>query len=198
MDRVEFMNRLVRQRGYSSYLEIGSGSGETLRSITARYKVGVDPDGEATFLLSSDAFFQENRRQFDLVFIDGLHLCEQVIRDVNGAMRFLNPGGMIVLHDCLPLTERHQSRIRLPGPWTGDVWKAVVALRAREDCDVAVLDCDWGLGVVLPRRNTNRLEVQGPLTWERFQREGKTLLRVLSWEAMQSFLSDTPSALGCV
>jgi hypothetical protein len=60
MDRVEFMNRLVRQRGYSSYLEIGSGSGETLRSITARYKVGVDPDGEATFPLSSDAFFQEN------------------------------------------------------------------------------------------------------------------------------------------
>src|SRR5262245_26001763 len=133
MDRVEFMNRLVRQRGYSSYLEIGCGSGETLRSITARYKVGVDPVGEATFPVSSDAFFQENRRHFDLVFIDGLHLREQVLRDVNGALGCLSPGGTIVLHDCLPLTERHQLRTRLPGPWTGDVWKAVVELRARED-----------------------------------------------------------------
>jgi hypothetical protein len=115
---------------------------------------------------------------------------------VNGALRCLSPGGTIVFHDCLPLIERHQFRTRLPGPWTGDVWKAVVELRAREDCDVAVLDCDWGLGVVLPRRNTDQFEVQGPLTWERFQCEGRTLLRVLRWEAMQSFLTAPPRPWG--
>jgi hypothetical protein len=35
------------------------------------------------------------------------------------------------------------------GAWSGDVWKAIVHLRAlRRDIDAFVLDCDTGIGVV--------------------------------------------------
>jgi hypothetical protein len=38
------------------------------------------------------------------------------------------------------------------GTWCGDVWKAVVMLRAsRPDLEVEVLDTDFGLGVVRKR-----------------------------------------------
>ena len=74
--------------------------------------------------------------------------------------------GIIVLHDCNPATAmigfpatsyedfRAQNRwqsllwLNLP-PWSGDVWKAIVALRSTSDAlRVAVLKCDFGVGIV--------------------------------------------------
>jgi len=98
----------------------------------------------------------------DLALVDGLHEYEQVVRDVDNVLRYLNPGGVILLHDCNP-----QSAVaagpyaeRGPGLWNGDVWKAVVHLRSlRDDLDVFVLDADEGLGFVrrIPPRSRLRL-----------------------------------------
>lgn len=55
--------------------------------------------------MTSDDFFASNTRTFDLVFIDGLYEAHQVLKYINNALRFLNPNGTILMHDCNPLSE---------------------------------------------------------------------------------------------
>jgi len=112
----------------------------------------------------SDEFFQRHApvlcpSGIDVAFIDGLHTWEQALRDVDHALAHLGDGGVIVLHDCNPrnrviaepapsywaFKKAHPWRVR----WSGDVWKAIVHLRStRPDLEVAVLDCDYGVGLV--------------------------------------------------
>ena len=134
--------------------------------------------------LTSDAYFAEIRPPqggFELAFIDGLHTYEQALRDTLNALRVLKPGGVIALHDCNP----PHAAAALPaasyeaaaaaeasgwtGEWCGDVWKAIVHLRASETAlDVAVLDCDYGVGLV--RRGAPqsplRLDITGLKAWD--------------------------------
>lgn len=187
--RLQFLNYLIRTRQYKSYLELGCGRNRTFDGIVANHKIGVDPSRGGTLRMSSDEFFRVNARQFDLIFIDGSHLCEDVARDVQNSLQCLRAGGCIVLHDCLPVRREHQERCPQDGEWTGDVWKAVVALRCRSDCDVAVLDVDWGLGIVVPRPNSDVLAVVPELTWECYVAGRDPLLRVLDFPNLQRFLA---------
>ena len=169
MNRIELINSLLAKPGLRRYLEIGCAGNKTFDAINAESKVGVDPARGGTVRATSDDFFSSCREEFDVVFIDGLHLCEQVVRDVRNSLARLNPNGVIILHDCLPREETHQLREQQRGAWNGDVWKAVVELRQDPNCDTVTLDRDCGLGVVLPRTNSAPLELHGSLTWSRFQ-----------------------------
>ena len=46
--------------------------------------------------------------KFDLIFIDGLHLANQVQKDIENSLKFIKDEGFIVLHDCNPPSEYHQ------------------------------------------------------------------------------------------
>ena len=186
--RLHLLNYLLKTRGYRSFLEIGCGENRTFDAVDAPHKIGVDPRRGGTLRMTSDDFFQVNQEWFDLVFIDGLHLSEQVLCDVDNSLRCLRPGGCIVLHDCLPARREHQERHKRTWNWTGDVWKAVVKLRQRADCDVAVLDADWGLGVVLPRPNSAPLQNVPQLTWKAYADDRYRLLRIVNFPALEQFL----------
>lgn len=191
MNRIELLNYLIRSRSYNSYLEIGCAGNRTFRRIRAHHKVGVDPNRGGTLRISSDRFFDINQENFDLVFVDGLHHAEQVLRDVGNALRQLNDGGCIVLHDCLPTTEGQQNRTKpSTGSWTGEVWKAVVQLRTRPDCDLAVLDSDWGLGVLFKRANSEPLTMTNCecLSWLDDETSKRELLRVVDVTGIKSFI----------
>ncbi|OYV86754.1 MAG: hypothetical protein B7Z73_11210, partial [Planctomycetia bacterium 21-64-5] len=192
-NRVQLLNYLLQTRGFQSYLEIGCEGDRTFAAVAARHKIGVDPRDGGTLRMTSDDFFRANRDTFDLVFIDGLHHCEQVLRDVQNSLAALRAGGCIVLHDCLPTRREHQERQPMEREWTGDVWKAVVALRRRSDCDVAVLDADWGLGVVLPRPNSAVLSSVPELTWEAYVAQRERLLRVVDFPRLERFLAVRPA-----
>jgi hypothetical protein len=164
-DRVDLLNYLCGRYEHPSYLEIGCRRDECFAHINAQRKVGVDPEWGGTHRLTSDEYFASHRERFDVVFIDGLHFSEQVRRDFTHAAGILNPGGVIVLHDCLPDDEHHQdpqrARVLLAagdiglhgvGEWTGDVWRVVVELNARNDVDVAIWPGDHGCGIALLRR----------------------------------------------
>jgi predicted O-methyltransferase YrrM len=191
MSRIELINFILARNGYRSYLEIGCDSNQTFHAVNAPHKVGVDPNRGGTLRMTSDQFFAINREHFDLIFIDGLHWAEQVIRDVENSLKVLSPNGCILIHDCLPLLREHQERqiVTKTGDWTGDVWKAIVAIRSRSDCDTAVLNADWGLGIVLPRANTALLSrPPSELTWEVFESHSKSLLRVIGVDELEGFL----------
>lgn len=96
---------------------------------------------------------------YDIVFIDGLHLCEQVHRDILNSLAHLRPGGVVVLHDMLPETEQAQLREMCKGDWNGDCWKAFVKYRKESPFECYTVDQDFGCAVIdtaLPR--TSRVD----------------------------------------
>jgi hypothetical protein len=194
MDRIKLLNYLIITKGYEKYLEIGCAGNTCFNAVLASWKVGVDPVSGGTLRLISDEFFKVNCMNFDLVFIDGLHEASQAVRDVQNALKFLNPGGCIVLHDCLPKTEKQQDISDGPhrlGEWTGDIWKAIAYFRTFHDLDTAVGDFDWGCGVIFKRANSHLINLNSSwdeLIWDDFVRHGKEWLRVMDVESCKKFI----------
>jgi hypothetical protein len=140
--------------------------------LSARSRRIADAKARAThyFEMTSDAFFANEtafleQRGIDVALIDGLHTYRQAVRDVQNTLRYLRDDGVIFLHDCNPANAsigypatsyadfRAQNRWRVLGVtialWSGDVWKAIVQLRStRDDLRIAVLKCDFGVGIV--------------------------------------------------
>jgi hypothetical protein len=81
MDRADFLNYLIHQRGYRSYLEIGCERNWCFDRISVPDKVGVDPVRGGTWRGTSDAFFAQNTRHFDLILVDGDHSARARWRD---------------------------------------------------------------------------------------------------------------------
>jgi hypothetical protein len=136
-----------------------------LLSARSRKSAGARARATHYFEMTSDAFFASQaafleQRGIDVALIDGLHTYEQVVRDVENTLRYLRDDGVIVLHDCNP----SRASIGCPATsyadfraqnhwwdflWSGDVWKAIVHLRStRDDLRIAVLNCDFGVGVI--------------------------------------------------
>ena len=184
---LELINYLILENGYQSYLEIGIAGGQNFNGVIAMHKVGVDPNPyiSTTYCLTSDEFFQRNGETFDIIFIDGLHLHEQVLKDIENSLACLNPNGVIVVHDCTPATEQAQSRTPFYGGWNGDVWKAAAYLRMHVDnIGFCVLDMDHGCGVVVPQ-STQRLYpaiALEKLDWDFYLKNRNELLNVISLE----------------
>ena len=156
--RYDIINHFIRTRNYRTFLEIGTAHGETYQNVIAPIRISVDPDPEsaATFRMTSDEFFNLARdydelgMTFDIIFIDGLHECNQAYRDIRNALALLNPDGVIVMHDCLPTSEAMQqhSSTYPGGLWTGDVWKAFVKARSDLSCLMYTIDTDFGCGII--------------------------------------------------
>lgn len=165
------INSYIKKHSYKSYLEIGMGDGKNFKDIKSLYKIGVDPDENAigaTHKMTSDDFFANNDLLYDLIFIDGLHEHEQVIRDINNSLKFLSEDGLIVVHDCLPSREVEQIVPRKSKVWTGDVWKAWMHFRSNEYLTMYVFDIDHGIGII-KRGKQIPLHIQPEdLTWENF------------------------------
>lgn len=164
-DRIDLLQHLAARESCRSYLEIGCNRNKVFKAIPLAEKVGIDPKRGGTHRMTSDEYFRQNERTFDLVFIDGLHHAGQVLRDVDNSLAVLNDGGVVVLHDCNPASEEAQRipPVRPNTPWNGDVWKALVVLRGRRDLDVAVGDFDHGCGVLLRRPNRRPLHIDRSL-----------------------------------
>jgi hypothetical protein len=58
-----------------------------------------------------------------------MHWFEYALRDFINVESWSQPGGAIVLHDCLPVFPLTASRERRTKFWVGDVWKVVQVLR---------------------------------------------------------------------
>lgn len=152
--RTDLINHFIKERNYKRYLEIGVANGDNFNAVECEHKVSVDPfpDIAVGFKITSDMFFEQNDERFDIVFIDGFHEWKQALRDVRNALLFLEKGGVVIMHDCHPVSEEcamHVSEYRKPtSAWCGDVWKAFVKLRSFLPYLTYVWDHDWGCGVI--------------------------------------------------
>ena len=88
-----------------------------------------------------------------------MHEYHQVRKDIKNSLYFLKKDGVIFLHDCLPRSYFEQAIPRSQHLWTGDVWKAIVELRTINEVDTCVGLLDMGLGVIVKRKNSNKLNI---------------------------------------
>ena len=140
------------------YLEIGTFTGSSLRLAEGNF-VAIDPKFQLQheaplkgrqmvfFQDTSDAFFKSGtarslKGKINLAFLDGLHHYEALLRDFINIEPLMAPGGMVILHDCLPYTVPMADRIQPPNTeWTGDVWKTLLILQVtRPDLQIDILD----------------------------------------------------------
>ena len=157
--RTEIIQKIIDRKNYKDYLEIGCDNDENFSKIKVENKIGVDPLKGGTLRMTSDDFFKKNEINFDVVFLDGLHTYEQTIKDINNSLKFLKKNGVILIHDCLPKKIWNQIVPRIYGHWNGDVWKAIVHSRTYKYADTYTCKVDHGLGVILKRKNSDRLEL---------------------------------------
>ena len=157
--RMKIIQEIIDYKKYKSYLEIGCDNDELFSKIEIAFKVGVDPVSGGTVKLTSDEFFKKNDNKYDIIFIDGLHHYEQVKKDINNSLKCLNTDGIIILHDCMPKSYLEQAVPRSQFLWTGDVWKAFVEVRTKEDLDCYNCLADKGLGMIINRKNKNKLDL---------------------------------------
>ena len=179
MNRVETVLGLIKSRGYRRYLEIGCDDDTTFSKVPIE-KIGVDPVRGGTHRMTSDAFFATPSGAFDIIFIDGDHRHAQVMKDVEGALAVLNPGGTIVMHDCLPPDEKHEAPFLC-----GTVWRAFAKLRTRLDLDCVVGDYDYGCGIVRRGANPSPIEIpqsMDAMTYKQFVQNRAQWMRPVSFE----------------
>jgi len=158
--RFEIIQNIIDIKKYKKYLEIGCDKDSNFSKINIEHKIGVDPKSGGTVKMTSDVFFNNNKNYFDCIFIDGLHVYEQARKDILNSLKFLNDGGIIILHDCLPLKIWNQIVPQIYGHWNGDVWKAIVETRTMKDVDTYTCKADHGLGIILKRTNKNLLKLE--------------------------------------
>nr|WP_294502808.1 class I SAM-dependent methyltransferase [uncultured Rhodopila sp.] len=144
------INMLAKNLDARRYLEIGVSRGDTFREVAIAERTGVDPAfafntneiaNELTRLvpLPSDAFFANEPcfPPYDLIYIDGLHKFEQVVRDFGNALLRAHRRSVIIVDDTLPndaysaipdavACMRHRKTVGSDnGSWHGDVFKLV-------------------------------------------------------------------------
>jgi hypothetical protein len=180
MTRFELINEIVSINNFKTYLEIGVFKPEIcFDQINCEKKTGVDPgienpENPVDYKVTSDEFFDmlsngetefSVDHKWDVVFIDGLHLADQVYKDINNSLRHLSDNGFIVLHDCLPpnsfMAREDYDVNGIKYLWNGTTWKAYYkALTELSYVDVCVYNSDWGLGLIkkckrrrLPKKN---------------------------------------------
>ena len=166
-DYLTVLSRLHGMLRPETYLEIGSRSGDSLKlaqcaslAIDPMFDIAVNVVGAKPschfYQLTSDRFFARHRAAdllggpVELAFLDGMHLCEFLLRDFMNVEHACKPNSIIVMHDCMPsdiqMTCRNEgdearTRSMYPGWWAGDVWKAVWALKTfRPDLTVIGID----------------------------------------------------------
>ena len=109
------LNILYRSN-IQNYLELGVYKGDIIReaSMFIPTCVGVDITRHFTYdnkfsfyQMTTDAFFLQNKQQFDAIFIDADHKIESCITDLENSLKILNYNGYIFIHDTDPISLKY-------------------------------------------------------------------------------------------
>jgi len=212
MDRIQVIQYLLSKIDGKTYLEIGVEYGKSFCPIVAPRKIAVDPVPASTqvrahllqhlkatyYQITSDDFFAQkghifDEKKIDVALVDGLHTYAQSLRDVENCLMHLNTNGLIVLHDCNPLTESAAALEFVNLIWNGDVWKTIAYLRScRDDINVFVLNCDFGLGIISKAEPENMLNLSGAqigeMTFKDLDNNREKILNLKSQEYLFEFM----------
>jgi hypothetical protein len=179
--RTKFINYIISQNSYTSYLEIGLGDSINFNQIQILNKISVDVEHNPTYLMSSDNFFKNYNYTFDLIFIDGMHSFENSYRDLLNSLNALNDGGSIILHDTFPKKYEHQTPTPVEPCWVGEVWKTILKARINiKNISVKTFDLESGITLVQRTNNDIKLNLQEIYQYDYFKNNYTELLNLSS------------------
>ena len=167
--RWDLIEYLIKKYNYTNYLEIGCDKDQLFSKVKIQNKIGVDPFSGGTVRKTSDKFFLENNEKFDIVFIDGLHIYSQVKKDILNSVQCLKPNGIVLVHDCMPDSVGKQAVPRYKMQWNGDVWKAIVDLRQKDNLEIFTCEIDQGIGIISNKKNSSILKLDIPINKIKFK-----------------------------
>ena len=192
INRWDLIKKIIKEKKFNSYLEIGCDDDYSFSQIEVKKKIGVDPYSGGNYKGTSDEFFLRNSECFDCIFIDGLHEYDQVYKDIINSLKFLNKGGIILLHDCLPASVHQQAVPRYKKIWNGDVWKAIVNIRTNADYDTITCYIDHGVSIIRKQKNVDRLNLNidnfKNLKFKDFYYNYKKYMRLVDYENIFDYL----------
>ncbi len=173
MQHTQILNYLINKYKYEKYLEIGTEMANNFVDIclppeNKECNDIVVPEGakikEFTYLMPSDEMFAKMPvdKMYDIIFIDGMHDEEYVDRDIINSLKHLNPGGVICVHDVVPINNvmacpyenKHDILF-----WTGDVWKSITKLQDNNLEFYTIQNDEWGLTIIKYKDNPHSLTV---------------------------------------
>lgn len=182
----ELLNLIATAIDARTYLEIGVFTpAHNFDKIEVPLKFGVDPDpnAKANCRMTSDKFFKfmiATGGKIQLALIDGLHHSDQVKKDVENCWAILATGGVMVIHDANPHSERITHVPRDNREWCGDVYKTVCNITTAAKFTV---DMDYGCCVIRKRNDQGGLYIMDrEISWEDFDRLRVQYLHLVSTE----------------
>ena len=213
--RTEVINYLLSLRsGQTNYLEIGVRDPEdNFSHVQATHKYGVDPGVEfeqnpVEFKMTSDTFFEQLSSnvvldpeiRFDVIFIDGLHLAEQVDRDIDHALQYIKEDGFVVLHDCNPVSEWHARErftyLHTPArmDWNGTTWKAFLKWRSNPKVYSCCIDSDYGIGILSKTHQIGKAtNLENPFfEYNTLERHKKEFLNLIDFATFKKTIESGP------
>ncbi|KPK74957.1 MAG: hypothetical protein AMJ79_12795 [Phycisphaerae bacterium SM23_30] len=191
--RWDVINRIIQNRGYKRYLEIGVKDGLCFHQIKCSVKAGMDIKpliiNERVLRMSSDEYFNSpyGREIYEIIFIDGDHREAQVDRDIRNSIRILAPHGIIVMHDCNPPKEEYANEERQEKQilWSGTAYRSFLKLRNSDpNLEMFVVDIDWGCGII-QRGKQELLNISINYNWADFDNNRVAWLNLISVEEFQ-------------
>ena len=185
--RWDLIEYLINKYEYSDYLEIGCDQDQLFSKVRIKNKTGVDPINGGNIRKTSDEFFRENKKKFDIIFIDGLHIYNQVKKDILNSISCLKEEGIVLVHDCMPDSLSKQAVPRYRMSWNGDVWKAIVDLRQNENLEIYTCKIDQGIGVIKKKRNSSILKLEKNIKDLKFKDYYKNYVKYLRVVDLKEF-----------
>lgn len=179
MLKSDLINQLAGVHGCSSYLElctpttgkqfslIRSQPLKTRHRLVYNCPERLDDGLEYTYRTASPFSHDLVRvlhttlgpHQYDMVFVDPHHTYDCTATDLYGAWCLLRPGGIMVVHDCVPPDENYASPAYVEGNWCGVTYQAYIDFGfAHADAQRYTVDCDYGCGVIFKPRSIEPVE----------------------------------------
>ena len=169
---IDVLQELHSSLNPQKYIEIGVRHGASLLKSDAAVSIGIDPAPELSrklraneqiYATTSDKYFREcdqsniddSTKNFDLAFIDGMHLAEYALRDFINLEARSHSKSVIVIDDILPPTYESGFRRRQTNVWVGDVWKTLKTLvDKRDDLKIKIRYCEPSAMAIISNLNS--------------------------------------------
>jgi len=152
---------IIKSCNYKKYLELGIRWGETFKYIRPLVDkaIGVDIidvdfiDKDSFFCMTTNEFFSQIKEKFDVIFIDACHKFEQVKKDFLNAVKCLEKGGAIFLHDTDPYSKEYMQEI-----FCDDCYKMNDFLSKSDEYQFVTIPLDESGLTIVRMKNDNRFE----------------------------------------
>lgn len=173
-----------------SFLQLRASERDSFKEINVPRKVLVDPFGAGTVERPILPFLKLSCDTFDLAAfadpVDAATLAEELLP----AIARLRHNGCLIIPDTNPRFEIRSISPRISDAWQGDSWRVVAALHSRPELRFCTVPIERGVTVLLAGGEALSGSLQPvALRWEEFVQRREQLLRMISFENFEQWLT---------